>query len=218
VLKEQEAIGAVELWPRKFASVPVSTDRLFEKAADAVCSPGKTLLAAAFAGGGLSTCIAARRGDDGFDRIIGPERLRREMGLLSGDWTRDYRHLARAVELSVGPLALGAFAEEATWRRLLSDAAPGSWATAVAVRDVVLHPVAPAIAAALGVDLGRAMLHSARTLARRVGGFDLDAARSLFAPAVGRVLEVVPDELQETLGVDLWGWIRRFAGDESDPE
>jgi hypothetical protein len=90
------------------------------------------------------------------------------MGLLAGDWRRDYRHLARAVEDRAGPPAFGCFAEVSTIRKLEVDPNPGAWARAVAVRDVILSPLPAALAIPLGVDAGWAALSALKNIAERV--------------------------------------------------
>lgn len=108
------------------------------------------------------------------------------MGLLAGDWRRDYRHLARAVEHRAGPLSLGCFAEASRIRELEVDPSPGAWARAVTVRDVILSPVPPALAIPLGIDAGRAALTALRAVAERV---DPVGVVGVVAPAVRRLLE-----------------------------
>ena len=76
---------------------------------------------------GLWTSFVARRREGAFDVIAGPDELRPALGLLSGDWRRDYRHLARAVEDRYAPLGLGCFAEVTRFRALQTDARPGAW-------------------------------------------------------------------------------------------
>src|SRR5262249_32518042 len=71
-----------------------------------------------FEQGELWTSIALRRGPAGFNLVLGPDEVRSDMGLLAGDWRRDYRHLSRAIEDRGGPLALGCYAEVATLRKL----------------------------------------------------------------------------------------------------
>ena len=86
---------------------------------DAICPAGQSVLIGVFKKGRLHTALAARRGPHGFDRVVGPSVLRREMGLVSGDWTRDYRYLTRAAEACVGTgVCLGCFAELATLQEL----------------------------------------------------------------------------------------------------
>jgi hypothetical protein len=160
--------GLVESYPRDLRQL-LAKERLFRRLVDALCPVGKTLLLGVFQDGAVRTSIALHRAAGGFDRIVGPATARRDMGLVSGDFTRDARGLARAVELSVGPLALGCFAETHVLEELLATATPGAWATAVAARKLVFHPLAPALALPLGVDVGRAAVAFARELASRLG-------------------------------------------------
>ena len=171
VLRELEAEGALELHPTGLESVPIPSARTMKLFWDAMCPVGKSIFVAAFDGADMSTSVALHRGPRGFDRIVGPERVRRDTGLRSGDWRQNYRGVARAAEFAVGPLALGAFAEERTWFRLIRDRTPGSWAAAVAARHVVIHPIAPALAIPLGIDVGRVAWALARDLADRFGAY-----------------------------------------------
>jgi hypothetical protein len=171
ILRELETEGALELYPSGLHAVPIPSARAMKLFWDAVCPVGKSILVAAFDGSDLSTSVAVRRGSRGFDRIVGPERVRRDTGLRAGDWRQNYRGVARAAELTVGPLAVGAFAEEHTWVRLIRDRTPGTWAAAVAARDIVFHPIAPALAIPLGIDVGRVAWALARDLADRFGTY-----------------------------------------------
>lgn len=171
VLRELEAEGALELYPSKLRAIPIPSPRTIKLFWDAICPIGKSMFVAAFDGSDMSTSVALHRGQRGFDRIVGPERVRRETGLRSGDWRQNYRGVARAAELAVGPLALGAFAEERTWFRIVRDKSPGAWAAAVAARDIVFYPIAPALAIPLGIDVGRVAWALARDLADRFGTY-----------------------------------------------
>ena len=57
--------------------------------------------------------------------------LQEAMGLVSGDWTRDYRYLSQAVERHLGSLGLGFFAQEAAARELSRRGDAAAWARAV---------------------------------------------------------------------------------------
>jgi hypothetical protein len=164
----QMSIGRIDLWPQRLHGVPPPNEAMIDRSIDMVCPPGKTMLIGLFERDDLWTSIALRRSRDGFDMILGPEELRDELGLLSGDFRRDHRHLARAVTDRMGPLSLGCFADHRTFRALEVDARPGAWALAVAVRDVVLTPVPPAMALPLGLDAGRAAFSALRQVANRL--------------------------------------------------
>ncbi len=167
LLRGQIAGGAIDVWPQQLAGVPIPRATTVERTLDGVCPSGKALLLGLFDGDELWTSVTLRRGSRGFDWIMGPDAVRGELGLLSGDFHRDHRHLARAVSDRVGPLALGCYSDQRTFRRLEVDPTPGAWAMAVAVRDVVLYPVPPAMAVPLGLDAGRAALSALRTVASR---------------------------------------------------
>jgi hypothetical protein len=214
-LRELEREGEVELWPSSFAEWPVPTERAFGSALDLICADGKSLVLGAFDGGELYTALCLRRRGPAFDVVMGPDRVRRDMGLLSGDFSRDYRFLGAAVEARLGPLAVGCYGELETFRRLARDAPPGAWASAVAARDIVLTPVTPGLAVPLGVDAGRAALQLAKGLVGRLGVFGGMRAPSSLAPRFERAYALVEGDVRRYLGFDPWrmlaGWFREQA-------
>lgn len=188
-LQEQLRTGGLDLWPQRLSGMPMPTAAMIDGSIDTVCPKGKTMLVGLFDGDALWTSIALRRGNAGFDLILGPDAIRDHLGLLSGDFRRDHRHLARAVTDLTGPLALGCFAEHQTFRALEVDPSPGAWATAVAVRDVVLSPVPPGMAVPLGLDAGRAAFSALRQVAQRMAPPGVPAA-DIFGPALDSVMEM----------------------------
>jgi hypothetical protein len=166
--REEVVAGRIGLWPRRLRGVPIPSPGVVRGTIDSVCPVGRVVLIGLFEEGELWTSVALRRAEDGFDLVLGPDEVRADMGLLAGDWRRDYRHLARAVEERAGPLALGCYAEAATVQRLEVDPSPGAWARAVAVRDVILAPLPAPLAIPLGIDAGRAALGALRSVAERM--------------------------------------------------
>jgi hypothetical protein len=192
----------LEIYPGDLTE-PLAKERRARRLVDAMCPPGKTILFGAFENGEVATSIALYRGDKGFDRIVGPATARTEMGLVSGDWTRDAKGLARAVELGVGPLALGCFAEKRTWCTLLASTHAGDFAAAVAAREVLFYPLAPALAIPLGVDVGRVAVAAARDWVARVGMPAILGEASRLRPALDRVRELSKrGEFERRLGFD----------------
>ncbi|MFO0550629.1 MAG: hypothetical protein U0271_19705 [Polyangiaceae bacterium] len=168
LLRDEMLAGRIDLHPARLAGMPMPTAGMIERSLDMVCPRDTSMVVGLFDAGELYTSIALRRGARGsFDWILGPDDLRRDMGLLAGDWRRDYRHLARAVERKMGKLSLGVFSEMSTFRTLEVDATPGAWARAVAIRDVILSPVPVALGIPLGLDAGRAAFSAARSIAQR---------------------------------------------------
>jgi hypothetical protein len=203
-LRELEQEGELELWPTPFADWPIPTERAFASALDLICPDGKTLVLGAFDAGALYTALCLRRCGPAFDVVMGPDRVRRDMGLLSGDFSRDYRYLGAAVEARLGPLAVGCYAELATFRALAADALPGAWATAVAVRDVVLTPITPGLAVPLGVDAGRAALALAKGLLGHFGVLGGLRAPTSLGPKLERAYAMVEHDVRRYLGFDPW--------------
>jgi hypothetical protein len=191
ITREMMNEGAIASWPQRLRGFPVPTAHMVHRTLDALCADGKVLVLGLFDASGLWTCFVARRRGGGFDVIAGPDELRPALGLLSGDWRRDYRHLARAVEDRYGPLGFGCFAELGTFRALQTDSRPGAWSRAVAVRDVLIAPMPIAVGVGLGVDGIRYAMQSLRLLTERVVpvallGSVVDAARSRVAKATGK--------------------------------
>lgn len=216
--RELEEDGLLEFWPFRLSTWPAPSDKAVVRALDAVCSVGESLLVGVFERGELWTCVGARRQTYGIDRVLGPDVLRREMGLISGDYRRDYRHLARAAESHLGPLSLGCYAEASTFRRLAREHHPGAWAAAVASREVILSPVSAAVAVPLGLDVGRAALVAVRGLAERFGVASWFETQRPWGAAFDRVKQSThtPPDLEKLIGFDpvaVWRQIQALRSD-----
>lgn len=209
VVRELAEAGAVETHPRDVRALPVPSEKTIDRAIDLICPPGKAMLLGAFDGGEVLTSLAVHRGRFGFDRIVGPSEVRLELGLVSGEWTRNVPGLVRAVELSVGPLALGCFAQMKTWQRLVGDRTPGAWAAAALGRELLLQPVAPALAIPLGLDVGRAAMAVARDLAARFG-IVLSAGSGPLFQELNRFRDVGQGEVSRLLGFDPFALLREL--------
>jgi hypothetical protein len=209
-LRELEQEGEIDLWPTPFGEWPIPTERAFASALDLVCPDGRVLVLGAFHAGELYTALCLRRRGAGFDTVMGPDRLRRDMGLLSGDFSRDYRYLSAAVEARLGVVGVGCYAELHTFRQLARETQPGAWASAVAARDVVLTPVTPGLAVPLGLDAGRAALSLAKGFISRFGLLDGLKAPAGFGPQLGRAYAFVESDVRRYLGFDPWRALTRW--------
>jgi hypothetical protein len=191
IVRELIAEDAIATWPQRLRGVPVPTTHVVHRTLDALCPDGRTIALGLFDGGELWTAFVARRRGPAFDVIAGPDEFRPSLGLLSGDWRRDYRHVARAVEDRYGPLGFGCFSELSTFRALQTDGRPGAWSRAVAVRDVVIKRMPMAVGLALGLDGARYALQGFVALTGRIAplaalGPALGAARSRAAKITGK--------------------------------
>jgi hypothetical protein len=171
IAREMIAEGAIDHWPRRLRGIPPPSQAMVRRAMDAICPAGHALALGMFKEGELWTSFVARRRGPNFDVIAGPDELRREMGLLAGDWRRDYRHLVRAVEERYAPLAFGCFSEVETFRQLQVDGRPGAWSRAMLVRDIVLSPIPMPVGLALGVDGARFAFENLRVITNRLDPF-----------------------------------------------
>jgi hypothetical protein len=191
IVRDMIAEGAIAAWPQRLRGIPIPAPPVVRRTLDALCADGRAIALGLFDADGLWTAFVARRRGPAFDVVAGPDELRPDLGLLSGDWRRDYRHLARAVEERYAPLGFGCFAELGTFRALQTDGRPGAWSRAVAVRDVVIAPMPAAVGVALGFDGARYALQGLRVLSSRIpplaaiGPF-LDSARSRVAKRTGK--------------------------------
>jgi hypothetical protein len=168
IMREKMLSGEMEFWPQRLSGVPVPNEAVVRRSLDTVCSDGKAILLGLFKEGELYTGLCARRRGYGFDVIAGPEDMRLKMGLVSGDWRRDYRHLARVAEEMYAPLSLGCFAEVDQFRALQVDPEPGAWGRAVALRNIVLSPTPTAVGVALGIDGARYAARGLRVFTSRI--------------------------------------------------
>jgi hypothetical protein len=186
IVRDMALEGALDGWPRSPRQLPLPGQTVLARTLDSVCPAGKVVAVGLFERGELWTCVALRRSatrppvafpapgaparaqqSAGFDLVMGPDEIRGAMGLLSGDWRRDYRHLAAAIEDRVGPLGAGLFSEVERVRALTTEGAPGGWARAAAVRDIIVSPMSAAVAVPLLLDAAPGAASAAREAAVR---------------------------------------------------
>ncbi len=215
IARELDSERLITLFPWRIADWPVPSERAVGRALDLLCPSEKSLVLGVFDGGALATCLVARRRGGGFDRLVGPDELGRELGLLSGDFRRDQRHLAAAVERRVGKIAVGCYGELRTFRALAGVHEPGAWARAVAAQDLVISPLMPAVALPLGLDAGRAAFREIYELMSRFGAGHLLSREGPLAQAfIG--LErpsFLGDDVRQFLGFDPWDLlVKLFRG------
>jgi hypothetical protein len=202
IVAELVSESAISLWPRSLVSSLGLLNSALRSSINALCPEGKAVLVGIFDDGALYTCVGLMRGNAGVERVLGPRAVRDRMGLLSGDWRRDYVHLVNAFEVDHGPVAAGVFTTRATLTRLLSNTTPGAWSSAVAASDVVLQPINPLVAIPLGIDVGRAAIATVSQLAAKVA--EVAPGPDTIAPALQRFKQVAKGEqdVRDLLGFD----------------
>ncbi len=201
IVREMMQEGAIERWPLRLHGFPQPTQIMVERALDSVCPDGHAMALGVFRHGDLWTAGVARRRGTGFDILAGPEDVRIRMGVISGDWRRDYLHVSRAVEEQYAPLAMGCFAEVDRFRELQVDARPGAWGRAAIVRDVILSPMPVGIRLALGADGARFAFESFRMIAGQSS--TLKKLEPFMTHARKRLGDAVGDrDVSSTLGFD----------------
>jgi len=219
IAREEALAGRIEIWPGRLRGVPIPSPAMVRGSLDSVCPPGRTMVLGLFEEGELWTSIALRRGLAGFNLVLGPDEVRSDMGLLAGDWRRDYRHLSRVIEDRCGPLAFGCYAEVATLRKLEVDPTAGAWARAAALRDLILSPLPAALAIPLGIDAGWAAWSALRTVAERLDpvGVVGPAMAALRGLAGSRLKGEAPGDraVEDVLGFHPLELLRRILSRES---
>lgn len=194
-LREVHAAGWLSIWP-PLPSIPLTSAANVRRALDLLLPVGHSFTLVLYDDDAVSTAVALSRRREGIDHVAGPETLLRWTGPLSGDYHRDYRALSDAVSTNLAPLHLGVFAQRETVERLLRVPDPGAWVTAVAAREVLVHPTPAYVAVALGADALRSLTRATTEL---LGGVEL---LEIFRP-MGRALrERLPEatSLSATLG------------------
>lgn len=197
-IREMSEAGLLLTYPRTMGNVPIPTMGMVRRALDTVLPDEHAMVVVIWNGSTPWTGMVLRRNRGAIDLVAGPDLIARWTGPLGGDWRRDYRVICEAVTETVAPVHLGLFTDLGTARELLRDYEPGTWARAVAVRDVIIHPTPPYVAVALGADAAR---RAAQETARWLGGIDTLGQLAPLAHYVrGRVAEIA--SVSRTLGFD----------------
>lgn len=155
VLRELGNGRWVRIWPNPFPDLRLAAAPAARSATDLLLPDGRCAVLGIFDQGALWTGAVLRRNDGQFDVFAGPVAMRDWTGTLGGDWKRDHRVLARAVERKLGAVQVGLFMERKTAVRLLQDRSPGGWALAFAARELLVYPLPAFASAALGLDVLR---------------------------------------------------------------
>jgi hypothetical protein len=208
VARNLAAEGKLKTWPGSIADWRIPSAYSVARGLDALLPDNTSLTLVLWRRQAVWTSLTLSKRAGVIDHIVGPETLAQWSGPLGGDYRRDYRPMARGISQHLAPRHVGVFADEAMFRRLLADPAPGAWAGAIAARDVIVYPSPGYVAVAVGADAARAVAQrTALALAR------VDFA-GLFAPLseiTRRALSNAPD-LGSRLGIeslkDVGAWLK----------
>jgi hypothetical protein len=171
-MRELEREGALYFWPERANPVPLPSPQLITRALDVVLPDEHSFVAALWEDTELWTATVVRRRGGQFDLLAGPELVLDVVGPLSGDFRRDHRAVSRAVSSAIAPVQIGIYAQRRRFQRLLREAEPGSWAKAIALREVIIDPSPAYVHVAVGADALRA---TARKTGEMLGGIDFMA-------------------------------------------
>ncbi|MFW6051181.1 MAG: hypothetical protein ACODAU_08400 [Myxococcota bacterium] len=207
-VRELQAAGLLHTWPSRHANVPIPTVATVHRALDLVLPEGRVAVIALWRGTHLWTATALRRGAGGIDQVLGSDPIGHWCGgTLEGGFRQRAADVLAAVHEHLGPVHVGVFAEAHSVKRLLRQAEPGAWAAAVAGKEILVQPMPPYVAMALGADVLRAITRSSsRLLGER---FDPTATLLPFATAVRQQLERARS-LTQLLGFDPLELLSRY--------
>jgi hypothetical protein len=218
-LRETIQAGQIRVSPPLPETLPIPSGATITRALDLVLPVGRSAMLCTYEGSNIDTAILLRRGPRGIDTVLGPDWLAERVGPLGGDFRRDHHRIAETVATKLGELSIGVFAETATLHALLRSADPGAFATAAATRELVVSPMPPYAAVALGADAIRSV-----TRASGLGGVGRELL-SAFAPVARALLEAVDARsVTSVLGFNpvlvLSAWLARREGahGESAPD
>ncbi|HKU44595.1 MAG TPA: hypothetical protein VJR89_40825 [Polyangiales bacterium] len=167
-MRELEREGALYFWPERRA-LPLPNGAVLARTVDTVLPDERALLAVLWEDGVPWTALLLRRRAGEIDLVAGPEFVLDVVGPLGGDYRRDHRAVSRAVSDAVAPVHIGIYAQRSRFELLLRNPAPGAWAKAVALRDIIIDPSPPYVHVALAADALRA---TARKTSHYLGGLD----------------------------------------------
>ena len=155
VLRELGNGNWLRVWPNPFPDLLLAAAPAAKSASELFLPDGHSVVLGVFDEGRLSTGLVLRRTEGHVDVFAGPAAIAEWTGPLGGDWQRDHRVVADAVERQLGPVHLGLFMERPTADRLFGSRSGGEWALAFASRELIAYPLPAFAAAGLGLDVLR---------------------------------------------------------------
>lgn len=208
--------GKLRTWPGSFASWRIPSAYSVARGLDALLPDNTSLTLVLWRQQEVWTSLTLSKRAGCIHHIVGPETLAQWSGPLGGDYRRDYRPIARGISRNLAPLHIGVFADEAMFRRLLENPTPGAWASAIAVRDVIVYPSPGYVSVAVGADAMRAV---AQRSAIALAGVDFAGLLGPLSEVTRRVLGTAPD-LSARLGLeslkDVGAWLRTVWNDRGN--
>jgi hypothetical protein len=168
--RELETEGSLYFWPHRDTPLPLPTAQMITRAVDMVLPDERSFAAVLWEESELWTALILRRRGGLIDLVGGPELVLDVAGPLGGDYRRDHRAVSRAISDAIAPVQVGLYAQRRSFERLLRAPEPGSWAKAIALRDVIIDPAPAYVHVAVGADALRA---TARKTQQIFGGLDV---------------------------------------------
>jgi hypothetical protein len=163
-LRELMDEGRLSFWPRLIpGGFPRPTAAVLDRVSELVLPAGRCGYVLLFSPERtLDTGFIVARDAAGGVSLLGPERILRTAGPLSGDAVRDGAALRSSIERTFGPAHFGLHAPTRTLEELLRSEQPGAWSRALNDGALRFDPAPPWVVAALGADVARSALSSAR--------------------------------------------------------
>ncbi len=156
--------GRLALWPRLVpGGVPRPTAAVLDALAELALPAGRSGYALLFSDdGSLDTGFVSVRSASSGLTLLGPERIVRAVGTLSGDGRRDGPLVRAWIEREFGSAHFGVHARTRAIIELLRAEQTGAWSRAFNDGTLRIDPTPPWAVAALGADAARSALASAR--------------------------------------------------------
>ncbi len=206
-------------WPDLVpGGLPRPTRTVVDATADLVLPAGRAAFALLFRDDStLDAAIAVARPVGAPLTIIGTERIVDAVGALSGDARRDTQAVRAWIDRELASVHVGVHTKTSTLEALLRSEQAGAWSRAFNEGQLAIDPTPPWVVAALGADVARSAIVTARGM--------LGSLMDRVAPALESATRVAAARatVSGLLGLDLGSFVgsvlrRSRAPTPSSPE
>lgn len=225
VLRDLVEAQQLRIWPDPLHGLPLPGTDAVRRAFEFLLPDDRTFVLALFDRGTLATAVALHRRHGAIDVVMGPARIRRLVGTLTGDFHRDHRTITESLDRALGEVHLGVYGELSTFRRLLRGKQAGRFSEAVLSHELVLEPAPGYATVAVSADALRSV---GRAVRKAFSEMDVSEALGPFASLFGEgaaanglagLLGLArPETLTQILGFDplrvVSRWLSRHDHDE----
>ncbi len=209
-IREARRAGLFLFSPALLDDLPIPPEASVRAALDHVFPDGTSAVLYVFGPGGLSFAAIAEKRRGEIVRIGGHDALG-GLPVRGATWRAAVPRILERVRAEFAPPSIGVFADQAALARVVFGSEPDALPRALASRRIVLDPLPPWLAVALGIDTAAKVVGAVRDVARRLDPLGLvdrfDLGR--IAERVGRTVAAeLP--LRRLLGFDPFEVISRL--------